>query len=132
MHIRYTHEEKITSVQLAAVFESSGIRRPTSDLPRIQRMIDAADLLVTAWDGDTLVGVARALTDFSYCCYLSDLAVARDYQHQGIGKELVSQVHELIGSQSMLLLLAAPEAQAYYPKIGMEAVHNGWIINRRG
>lgn len=129
--ISYSDERKITPEQFATVFSASGIRRPTDDLPRMARMLEHGNLLITAWEGETLVGVARALTDFSYCCYLSDLAVAREYQKCGIGRELVRRVRAAIGDQSMLLLLAAPEAMEYYPKLGFEFVQNGWIIKRQ-
>ncbi len=118
--------------QVAAVFDNSGIKRPTNDLPRIQQMIDKADLIVTAWDGEMLVGIARSLTDFVYCCYLSDLAVQEEYQHKGIGKKLIEITKEQIGDQSMLLLLSAAPAMEYYPKLNLfEKVDNGFIIKRK-
>lgn len=130
MEISYHDDRRISPQQLAQVFSRSGIRRPVEDLPRLAAMLEHGNLLVTAWDGERLVGVARALTDFSYCTYLSDLAVDKEYQQSGIGRELIRRVRAAIGEQSMLLLLAAPEAMAYYPKLGFEAVDNGWIIRR--
>lgn len=129
--IIYRTDPRPSAEQVASVYRASGLRRPVDDLPRIQGMLDGANLVISAWDGDALVGVARALTDFCFCCYLSDLAVDPTYQRQGIGKELVRLVQEAISDQSMLLLLAAPEAAEYYPKIGFEAVLNGWMIQRR-
>jgi GNAT superfamily N-acetyltransferase len=131
MTITYRVNAPITAEAVADLFRSSGIRRPVDDLPRIQRMLDHANLTITAWDGEQLVGIARALTDFSFCCYLSDLAVARDYQKSGIGKALVHRVQEAIGDESMLLLLAAPEAMAYYPHIGFQKVERAWEIPRK-
>ncbi|RJG08009.1 GNAT family N-acetyltransferase [Noviherbaspirillum cavernae] len=128
--IRYENRKPISPAQLAALFDASGIRRPTGDLARMEKMLKHADVLITAWDEDRLVGVARALTDFSYCCYLSDLAVDKRHQHTGIGGELIRHVRAAIGEETMLLLLAAPEAMNYYPKVGFEAVGNGWIIKR--
>ena len=128
--ITYVQNRRITPEQLADVFTRSGISRPVEDLARLAKMLQHGNLLVTAWDGENLVGVARALTDFAFCCYLSDLAVDREYQHQGIGQTLIEQVRSAIGRDSMLLLLAAPDAMAYYPKVGFEAVANGWIIKR--
>lgn len=93
-------------------------------------MLNRSDVLVTAWNGDELVGVARSLTDFCFCCYLSDLAVDREYQHSGIGKQLIVLTQEKIGPKTTLLLLAAPSAMAYYPKVGFEPVPNGWTIKR--
>ncbi len=131
MELTYRVNAPITAEAVADLFRSSGIRRPVDDLPRIQRMLDHANLTITAWDGEQLVGIARALTDFSFCCYLSDLAVARDYQKSGIGKALVHRIQEAIGDESMLLLLAAPEAMAYYPHIGFQKVERAWEIPRK-
>jgi GNAT superfamily N-acetyltransferase len=94
-------------------------------------MIENANLTLTAWDGERLVGIARTLTDFSYCCYLSDLAVHRDHQRKGIGKELVRRLREMLGDEVMILLLAAPEAMEYYPKIGFEKAENAWKVPRK-
>jgi ribosomal protein S18 acetylase RimI-like enzyme len=131
MPTHYDLDIKPTAEQLAMLFDSSGIRRPTRDLLRIQRMIDNANLVVTAWDGEKLVGIARALTDFCYCCYLSDLAVDKEYQRQGIGRELVERVKSATGEECSLILLSAPDAMSYYPAIGMEQADNAWIIKRK-
>jgi len=121
----------VTAEELSDVFKTSGIRRPVDDLPRLQRMIKHADLLITAWDEQKIVGVARAVTDFSYCCYLSDLAVNKDYQKRGIGKELVRLIQEQFSDEVALLLLSAPAAMDYYPRIGFDKVENGYIIPRK-
>lgn len=128
----YCQREKAPSVEeVADVFRASGIRRPIDDLERISTMISNANLIITARTlQGKLVGIARALTDFSYCCYLSDLAVDKDYQRKGIGQQLVNEVQKEIGEKSMLLLLAAPEAAEYYPHIGFEKSENAWIIKR--
>lgn len=131
MVISYKVNTKIEPHQLAALFKTSGLRRPVDDLNRMKKMIDNADLLVTAWDGDKLVGIARGLTDHSYCCYLSDLAVDKDYQHNGIGHDLVNQVEELIGEECTLVLLSPTEAMEYYPKLGFEKTDNAFIIPRK-
>ncbi|HUS94159.1 MAG TPA: GNAT family N-acetyltransferase [Patescibacteria group bacterium] len=130
MPLIYRFDYPVLAEMVATVFRSSGIRRPVDDLPRIQKMLDHADLTVTVWDGERLVGIGRVLTDFSYCCYLSDLAVDLDYQRQGIGRAMVSQIRAHLGREVMILLLAAPEAMAYYPHIGFEKADNAWIIHR--
>lgn len=105
-------------------------RRPLDDAARVQRMLNHANLIVTAWDGEALVGVSRALTDFSYCCYLSDLAVDVAYQRAGIGKELIWRTRAAAGPECVLLLLSAPAAMAYYPKVGFEKLENAFAIKR--
>ncbi|MEO8399123.1 MAG: GNAT family N-acetyltransferase [Ignavibacteriaceae bacterium] len=131
MNLDYKINAKVTAEQVAELFKKSGINRPADDLPRIKKMIDNANLTVTAWNGNELIGIARALTDFCYCCYLSDLAVDIKFQKKGIGKELINRIHKEISKDSMLLLLSAPGAMEYYPKVKFEKVNNGFIINRK-
>ncbi len=131
MEISYRVNAPVTTEQVIDLFRSSGLRRPIDQPERIARMLQHANLTITAWEGDRLVGIARALTDFSFCCYLSDLAVEKTAQKSGIGKELIRRVREAIGEESMLLLLAAPEAMEYYPHIGFEKSERAWIINRQ-
>ncbi|GAB3904628.1 GNAT family N-acetyltransferase [Mucilaginibacter boryungensis] len=130
MNITYSTTIKPTPQQVIDLYESAGLNRPTNDAARIQKMYDNSNLFATAWDGDLLVGVARSLTDFCYCCYLSDLAIRDEYKKAGIGKKLVQLTREAISEESMLLLLSAPTAMEYYPKIGMNEVKNGFIIPR--
>jgi GNAT superfamily N-acetyltransferase len=129
--IRDASEVAISAEEMGELFARSGIRRPTDDLPRLAKMIEHANLLAGAWVGDLLVGVARGLTDFSYCCYLSDLAVDRGYQKMGIGKALIDHVRKQLSDEVTILLLAAPEAKDYYEPLGFEWVDNAWRISRR-
>jgi hypothetical protein len=117
--------------EIIVLYDSSGINRPTHDEERISKMYKNSNLVITAWDNKLLVGVSRALTDFCYSCYLSDLAIRKEYQKAGIGKQLVALTKEAIGDQCMLLLLSAPTAIEYYPKIGMDTVTNGFFIKRK-
>lgn len=126
-------EPNLTVEEFRAVLVAStlGERRPVDEPERLQRMLREADLIVTARDGAQLVGISRALTDFSYCCYLSDLAVDIAYQHQGIGKMLVAETHRLAGAEdTTLILTAAPAAEKYYPRIGMQPVASAWMVRR--
>ena len=117
--------------EVITLYASAGLNRPIDDKERIARMYANSNLVITAWDGEKLVGVSRSLTDFCYCCYLSDLAVMEEYKKCGIGKRLIEITRQEIGGQVMLLLLSAPGAMGYYPKVGFEAVHNGFIIHRK-
>ena len=107
-----------------------GERRPIDDSERLERMLRNADLIVTARDGHKLVGVSRAITDFAYCCYLSDLAVDHAYQRQGIGRELIAETRRLAGKCAALILIAAPAAEQYYPRIGLQHLPSCWSIPR--
>ncbi|MBS1904895.1 MAG: GNAT family N-acetyltransferase [Bacteroidetes bacterium] len=128
--IHYSLNDHPTVDEVIELYDDSGLRRPTYDRGRIAEMLRHANLTVSARLDGKLVGLARSLTDFSYCCYLSDLAVSKALQHQGIGTELVRLTKREIGDRAMLLLLSAPDAMEYYPKIGMERVENGFIIKR--
>jgi predicted N-acetyltransferase YhbS len=105
-----------------------GARRPVDDYERMAAMMRNANLVVTAWDGELMVGIARSLTDFAYITYLSDLAVRRSYQRQGIGKELIRRTQAAAGPDASLLLLAAPSAESYYPHIGFCHHPQAWIL----
>ena len=107
---------------------SLGARRPIDDRAILADMIRHANLVITAWAGDLLVGISRSLTDFSYVTYLADLAVRESHQQQGIGVELIRQTREALGPRSMIILLAAPAAVDYYPKIGFTRHESAWIL----
>ena len=130
MAIEYKFDVTPKTEVVIDLYKSSGIKRPTADKERIAKMYTNSDLIVTAWDKDNLVGIARSLTDFCYCCYLSDLAVRKEYQKRGIGKKLIELTKDKIGETTMLLLLSAPTAMDYYPKVGLQKVNNGFITNR--
>jgi predicted N-acetyltransferase YhbS len=106
-------------------------RRPVGEPDRIRTMLANADVLVTARHHHVLVGISRAITDRAFCTYLSDLAVDEAFQHRGIGKELIRLTHEFAGIDTTLILLAAPKARTYYPKVGMESHDSCWIIPGR-
>lgn len=103
-------------------------RRPVDDPAIIADMLRHASLVVSAWDGERMVGFARTLTDFSYVGYLSDLAVGEEYQRQGIGRRLIETTRSRMGPRSFLVLLAAPAASEYYPGIGFSPHPSAWIL----
>jgi GNAT superfamily N-acetyltransferase len=129
--IAYRHNLPLDPSEVARVFDASGITRPTADLPRIARMFAAPCLVISAWHGDRLVGLSRSLTDHAYCCYLSDLAVDKAYQGQGIGQALIARTRAVIGDEVSLILLAAPGAMSYYPAVGFEQADNAFVIRRK-
>jgi predicted N-acetyltransferase YhbS len=104
-----------------------GERRPVGERDRMARMLAEANLVITAWDGDVMVGISRCVTDWVYCTYLSDLAVRADHQAQGIGKELVRRTRAAT-PEATVVLLAAPKAVDYYPRIGMTRHESAWIL----
>jgi len=129
----YRNNVKISADEFIDLLKRSTLdaRRPVNQKDRIQKMLDHGNVLVTAWKENKLVGVSRALSDFSFCCYLSDLAVDEALQKQGIGKRLIDETHKAAGLQTMLILLAAPAAALYYPKIGMERFTDCFIIRKK-
>jgi GNAT superfamily N-acetyltransferase len=129
--IRYQYGNDLDLDQVIELYNAStlGERRPVDDRQVMSDMLRHANLVVTAWDGNLLVGIARTLTDFSYVGYLSDLAVKASHQRQGIGIQLVQKTREKMGPKSMLVLLAAPKAVEYYPKIGFTKHNSAWTIN---
>ena len=135
MSVTYAIEKALSPEEFVDVLVRSGLaqRRPVAEPDVIKGMVGNASLTVTARDDKgLLVGVARSLTDFSYCCYLSDLAVDRGYQRQGIGKELMRLTKEAAGGDKVsLLLLSAPDGMGYYPKVGLQKFDNCFGIRRK-
>ncbi len=131
--VTYELEPGLSSVEFVDLLIRSSLaeRRPIAEAKTVAGMLANADLLVTARTLDgLLIGVSRAITDFSYCTYLSDLAVDAAFQRRGIGRELVRRTHEAAGTRTSLILLSAPQAQAYYPQIGMRQHHSCWVVDR--
>ncbi len=133
MPIEFFVEPKLSAEEFQSILRASTLaeRRPAHDLERLEKMLRHADLVVTARDVGRLVGISRAITDFCYCCYLSDLAVDAQYQRQGIGKQLIEETHRAAGQDTTLVLIAAPAAETYYPRIGMKHLPSCWAIPRK-
>jgi len=129
MDVIYRKDAPLSTDQLIDLLERStlGERRPIHDIECMAGMIEHADLTITAWLADKLVGIARSVTDFHYACYLSDLAVDASVQHEGIGKELISQTESALGSNCTLILISAPQAMDYYPKLGFVKNDRCWV-----
>ncbi|MBC8114211.1 MAG: GNAT family N-acetyltransferase [Candidatus Saccharimonas sp.] len=108
---------------------SLGVRRPLDDRATMADMLRHASLIVTAWEGPLLVGVSRSLTDFSYVAYLSDLAVRESHQHRGIGRDLIHHTREALGPRCKLVLLSAPAAVDYYPRLGFTQHPSAWTLD---
>jgi predicted N-acetyltransferase YhbS len=130
MNIHYSLEINPDPGQIIELYDNAGLPRPTQDNERIQKMYENSNLIVTAWDGELLVGVARSITDWVWSCYLADLAVRQEYKKMGIGKQLIELTREKLGDQSMVLLLSVPTAMEYYPKVGFEKQESSIIIHR--
>lgn len=131
MTVTYASEPKLTAGEFTDVLRRSTLaeRRPADDGDRIAGMLRHADAILTArGERGLLLGVSRAISDFHYCTYLSDLAVDVEFQRQGIGKTLIRKTHELVGLHTHLILLAAPQAREYYPRIGMQSHDSCWTI----
>ncbi len=123
---RTTRELDVNEVIDVLRASTLGARRPVDDVERMRAMLLGANLIVTAWDGERLVGIARSLTDFAFCTYLSDLAVRLEYQRQGIGRELIRRT-QTEGGAATVLLFAAPASVDYYGHIGF-AEGSGWML----
>lgn len=128
--IAYRRDVTIDLDRFIALFRDSTLaeRRPVDDREVMRQMMENASLTITAWDGDALVGIARTLTDFAHAAYLADLAVARSHQHQGIGRRLIEQTQAALGPRCMLVLLSAPAANEFYPKIGFSHNPRAWVL----
>ena len=126
----YRDDAQITVDQAIDLYIRStlGERRPIHNKSAFEAMLKNANLTITAWDGNKLIGIARTLTDFDYVAYLADLAVDQEYQRAGIGKRLIAETQSHLGPDCMIVLLAAPKANDYYEHIGFEHHPRAWIL----
>ena len=129
--IIYKVNEPITTEEFIEVLKASTLaeRRPINDLKCMKGMVENSNLTVSAVCNEKLIGVARSVTNFHYCCYLSDIAVDTKYQNKGIGKELIRITRQQLGKRCKLILLSAPTAVDYYPKIGFKKHPQAWYID---
>lgn len=131
--IIYTDEEPLDTDQFIDLLRRSGLdaRRPIEDRSCMASMVLNADILMTAWAGDEPIGVARSVTDFSYCCYLSDLAVDERWQRQGVGLALINATANRLAADCQLIVLSAPKATNFYPEAGFTQHDNAWVRTAR-
>lgn len=132
MSIEYKINAPITTDQFVGLLKSStlGERRPVDDRECMEGMLSNSNLVVSAWDKNQLVGIARSVTDFHFACYLSDLAVSMEHQNSGIGKQLQILTQEKLGPKCNLILIAAPAANEYYEHIGFKHNPRCWVLER--
>jgi predicted N-acetyltransferase YhbS len=130
MIIRYRDDAPVTVAAAIELYNRStlGERRPVNRPDIFEGMLANANLTVTAWEGGRLVGISRSLTDFSYVAYLADLAVDVDYQNCGIGRALIAETRARLKPECMIVLLAAPQANDYYAKVGFEHNPRAWVM----
>jgi GNAT superfamily N-acetyltransferase len=130
--ISYSDKAPITAKQAIDLYKRStlGERRPINNVTTFELMLKNANLIVTAWDDDKLIGISRSLTDFAYVAYLADLAVDEQYQRTGIGKQLIEETKARLGPECMIVLLAAPKANAYYEHLGFEHNPRAWTLKK--
>jgi len=131
MNTVYAREDRLAADEYIDIVRKSGLNRPVDDRGRVERMLEHANLIVTARQDGRLVGFARSLADFCYCCYLSDLAVDRACQGRGIGKRLIEETRREAGGElTTTLLLSAPGALTFYRAIGMPQADNCFLYRR--
>jgi GNAT superfamily N-acetyltransferase len=132
MNIAYRKVDALDAESFIGILVRSGLaeRRPVGDPERIARMLAGANLIILAYDDDALVGVERSVTDYAYCCYLSDLAVDKAYQGRGIGKQLIAETRQAAGPETMCLLVSAPESMGFYEAIQMPRQTRAFMFPR--
>jgi ribosomal protein S18 acetylase RimI-like enzyme len=134
--LNYRSDETPEASLIAALYDAAGLKRPTKDLDRIQRMYQGSNIVLTCFaegigdDSVKLVGILRGWTDYAFDGYVCDLAVHSDYQHRGIGKELLERVKSIANPEVQWVLLASPVAKDYYAHLGWQKVENGWKWSR--
>jgi len=129
--LEYKINDQITVDQFIDLLIRSTLsdRRPMDDRECLQGMVNNSNLMITAWEGEKLVGLARSMTDFHYACYLSDLAVDVGYQKSGVGRMLQQLTQDQLADKCKLILISAPDANSYYEHIGYKNNPRCWVLN---
>jgi GNAT superfamily N-acetyltransferase len=125
--VHYAHEQTLATAEFRRVLIESGLatHRPIEDDNRLGDMLGAANLILTArlqHPTGPLIGVARCITDFAWCCYISELAVSASAQGLGIGAGLLAEARRQLGPGVSIILISYPEAAGFYEHAGMERV----------
>jgi len=130
--ITYTELASISPEQAIDLYVRStlGERRPIDSVETFAAMLANANLTISAWDDEKLIGISRSLTDFAYVAYLADLAVDEHFQRQGIGKQLIEETKKRLKPDCMIVLLAAPQANTYYEHLGFEHNPRAWTMKK--
>lgn len=131
MQISYLLGEMPAIEKIIELYDNCGLPRPTKDKQRMQMIFESSNLIISAWDGEKLVGLCRCITDWGWCTYLADLAVHTDYQKHKIGKTLIDLTREKTEDLTMILLLSVPTAFEYYPKVGFNKESRAFSIPRK-
>ena len=128
MDITYADDQPVDTDQFIALLQASGLdaSRPVADRACLASMVLNADILITAWHGDDLVGIARAVTDFTWCCHLSDIAVDAAWQRRGIGREMIARTCALLGDRCRLIVPSDEVAGAWFEATGFSPQGNVW------
>lgn len=132
MDISYKVNQSISTDEFIGVLTASNLaeRRPVDDRECLDGMLKNSNLIVTAWDEEKLIGIARSMTDFHYACYLSDIAVDKNYQNNSIGRQLQIVTQEQLGPKCKLILISAPASNSYYEHIGFTNNQRCWVLSR--
>ncbi|BAT61068.1 hypothetical protein GJW-30_1_03618 [Variibacter gotjawalensis] len=107
--------------------------RPVEDEARLAAMLAGANLIVTARRAEDgkLIGISRSITDFSWVCYLAELAVSAEAQKLGIGQGLLAEMRRILGSGVSIVLQSVPEAVGFYQRAGMKPASDTFIYRRK-
>jgi len=132
----YASEPALDVAEFRRVLVESGLGkvRPVDDEARLQTMLDNANLVLTArldQPDRQLVGVARGMTDFSWVCYMSDLAVSKAAQGLGVGKGLMDEAQRQLGPSVAISLISMPDAVGFYERIGMTRMTDAFWFSRK-
>lgn len=131
MEITFSFSKQINIDEVIALYEKAELPRPTHDKQRMEQMVANSNLIVSAWSDEKLVGICRCITDWVWCCYLSDLVVDTTVKNSGIGRQMVELVKEKVSEHCMILLLSVPTAMDYYPKLGFAKDDRAFTLSRK-
>lgn len=117
----------LTPARIATLYRRAPLLRNTDNPERLWAAFEASSLVLTVWESDRIVGLARVLTDGVQTAVLCDLAVEPDVQGAGIGKRLIDEILTRLPGVELILRDSTLSA-GFYERLGFQAVQNAWVL----
>lgn len=123
MAIELSENRDISTEKVLSLYREN--KWSSADKPdELMKALKNSHGLVSAWDGDKLVGLANSISDGHLVVYYPHLLVLPEYQGQGIGKMIMNKFQEKYSDFHQQILVADGKAIDFYKKCGFEKSKN--------
>ena len=117
MKISIRHSKTIAQEKIIALYKANKWSSAKKPMLLYQALMNAHSL-VTAWDGERLVGLGNAISDGYLVVYYPHLLVHPDYHGQGIGRMIINAFQEKYGNFHQQILVSEGNTIRFYERCG--------------